>query len=99
EGEALQSAMAGRPHALYTTVEPCSVRLSGNRPCVERVIEQKGWVRKVFVGVLEPEDLVKGNDGRRRLAEAGVEVVSVAGLEGEILEVAKAGHVGGGKAA
>ncbi|KAK4099814.1 cytidine deaminase-like protein [Parathielavia hyrcaniae] len=81
--------------ALYTTVEPCSQRLSGNLPCVERVLRLAGLVRVVYVGVLEPETFVAENTGRRRLEEAGIAVVRVEGLEEEILEVATAGHVKG----
>ena len=93
EGEGLAGAMRGQPHALYTTMEPCSVRLSGNKPCVERILEQRGWVRTVYAGVVEPKVFVEENDGRGRLEGAGVEVVHVPGLEEEILRVAKAGHV------
>ncbi|KAK6594799.1 cytidine and deoxycytidylate deaminase zinc-binding region [Botrytis cinerea] len=62
---------------LYTTMEPCAKRLSGN----------------VVVGVKEPEKFVGENEGRRRLEEAGIEVLLVEGLEEEILKVATAGHV------
>ena len=81
------------PHALYTTVEPCFKRLSGKLPCIERVLRQKSWIKKVYVGVQEPETFVGQNLGRRMLEDAGVEVHPVAGYEKEILEVATAGHV------
>lgn len=92
--EGLAAAMAREgPHALYTTVEPCSKRLSGKLPCVERVHRQRSWIEKVYVGVQEPDTFVSQNDGRRLLEEAGLEVIHVTGLEEEILEVATAGHV------
>jgi pyrimidine deaminase RibD-like protein len=47
----------------------------------------------VVVGVAEPETFVGVNEGRKRLEDAGIEVVVVKGLEREILEVATAGHV------
>lgn len=81
------------PHALYTTVEPCFKRLSGKLPCVERVLRQKSWIKKVYVGVLEPETFVGLNPGRKMLEDGGIEVVYVPGLEDEILKVATAGHV------
>ncbi|MBE3045553.1 hypothetical protein IMZ48_24005 [Candidatus Bathyarchaeota archaeon] len=93
EGEGLARAMDGKPHALYTTMEPCVFRLSGNKPCVERVLEQGSWVRKVVTGVVEPGDFVEGNDGRKRLLDAGLEVLHCGGLESEILAIARAGHV------
>ncbi|GJN82071.1 cytidine and deoxycytidylate deaminase zinc-binding region [Purpureocillium lilacinum] len=80
------------PHALYTTMEPCSKRLSGKLPCVERVLRQSSWIKQVYVGVQEPDTFVQGNPGRRLLEEAGIEVHHVPGLEQEILEVATAGH-------
>lgn len=91
--EGLSEVMAGRPHALYTTVEPCSKRLSGKLPCVERVLRQRSWITKVFVGVREPDTFVKQNTGHGMLEEARVEFIHVEGLETEILEVATAGHV------
>lgn len=95
---------------LYTTVEPCAKRLSGNEPCVERILRTRktgpqsggeagmkggtgAGIAKVYVGVKEPETFVGENQGRNILEEDGVEVVLVAGLEEEILNVATAGHV------
>ncbi|KAI0872133.1 cytidine deaminase-like protein [Hypoxylon argillaceum] len=78
--------------ALYTTVEPCSQRLSGNTPCVERILAVGKCIKTVYVGVQEPETFVSGNSSRRRLEDAGIEVLLVEGLEREILEVATAGH-------
>ncbi|KAI9780756.1 MAG: hypothetical protein M1839_006544 [Geoglossum umbratile] len=80
---------------LYTTMEPCVRRLSGNQSCVERILGTRrggGGISKVYVGAREPGVFVEGNEGRRVLEEAGVVVVDVAGLEGDILEVAMAGH-------
>lgn len=81
------------PHALYTTMEPCNERLSGKLPCVERVLRQRSWITKVYVGVQEPETFVGQNAGRRILEDAGIEVHLVAGLETEILQIATAGHL------
>ncbi|KAF2274089.1 cytidine deaminase-like protein [Westerdykella ornata] len=82
---------------LYTTMEPCNLRLSGNLPCVERILRTRRKdgtlaISTVYVGVSEPEKFVGENQGRRRLEDAGVKVVHVSGLEEEILEVATAGH-------
>ncbi|KAL7907177.1 cytidine deaminase-like protein [Trichoderma velutinum] len=85
-------AVMKSPHALYTTVEPCFKRLSGKLPCVERILRQKSWIKKVYVGVLEPETFVGKNPGRQLLEEGGVEVHYVPGFEEEILAVAAAGH-------
>ncbi|KAL2170206.1 hypothetical protein VTG60DRAFT_5074 [Thermothelomyces hinnuleus] len=79
--------------ALYTTVEPCSKRLSGNLPCVERVLRLAGSIRAVYVGITEPDTFVVENTGKRTLEAAGIPVIHVKGFEKEILEVATAGHV------
>lgn len=78
--------------ALYTTMEPCSKRLSGNLPCVERVLRLAGLIKVVYVGVTEPEKFVSSNTGRNALENAGIEFVHVGGLEDRILAVATAGH-------
>ncbi|KAI5193684.1 cytidine deaminase-like protein [Aureobasidium subglaciale] len=83
---------------LYTTMEPCDFRLSGNLPCTERVLGTRNCgrghmgIRKVYIGVEEPEKFVGENKGRKKLEDAGVEVVHVPGLEYDILKVATAGH-------
>lgn len=78
--------------ALYTTVEPCSKRLSGNLPCAERILRLAEVIKTVYVGVMEPKKFVADNTGREALEKAGIQFVHVEGLEDEILKVAKAGH-------
>ncbi|RFU26509.1 hypothetical protein B7463_g9845, partial [Scytalidium lignicola] len=78
---------------LYTTVEPCGKRLSGNLPCVERILRLGNAIKTVYVGVKEPEKFVGENTGRTKLVGAGINVVLVPGMEDEILQVATAGHI------
>ncbi|RYP30570.1 hypothetical protein DL767_006160 [Monosporascus sp. MG133] len=78
--------------ALYTTVEPCSKRLSGNTSCVDRILAIGKRISTVYVGVKEPEKFVSDNSSSLKLKDAGINVVHVGGLEMEILEVATAGH-------
>jgi pyrimidine deaminase RibD-like protein len=80
---------------LYTTVEPCFKRLSGNLPCVERILRLRKAIKTVYVGIKEPEKFVGQNTGRKQLEDAGVEVILVQGMEREIFEVATAGHIQG----
>ena len=81
---------------LYTTMEPCNLRASGNLPCVDRIIstqiEGKWGIRKVYVGVKEPEKFVGENQGRAKLEAHGIESIPVPGFEDEILKIATAGH-------
>ena len=77
---------------LYTTMEPCSKRLSGNRTCVERILRLNGAIKVVYVGIKEPEVFIGHNDGRKRLEDAGVPVEVVEGMEDQIMKVSMAGH-------
>ncbi|EMC98489.1 hypothetical protein BAUCODRAFT_121357 [Baudoinia panamericana UAMH 10762] len=82
---------------LYTTMEPCNKRSVGNLPCVDRILMLKTSdgmqaIGKVYVGVSEPDTFVGVNEGKKKLVQAGIEVVHVPGLEEEILAVARSGH-------
>ncbi|KAK8170842.1 cytidine deaminase-like protein [Phyllosticta citrichinensis] len=81
---------------IYTTMEPCNLRLSGNLPCADRILQTrsngKGGIKKVYLGVKEPEKFVGENEGRAKLEANGIQCVHVPGLEQEILAVATAGH-------
>ena len=100
EGELLNELLSPEMGAvLYTTMEPCSVRLSGNESCVTRIIasrspDPKRGIRKVVFGAKEPEDFVKESKSCAMLDEAGVawEYARDPKFEMEILQVAKAGH-------
>ncbi|KIW63555.1 hypothetical protein PV04_08546 [Phialophora macrospora] len=82
---------------LYTTLEPCGLRLSGATPCVQRIIATRagnpdGGIRKVVFGAREPGTFVQDSQALRMLDDAGVPWEYVAGLDEEILAVAKEGH-------
>jgi pyrimidine deaminase RibD-like protein len=74
---------------IYTTMEPCSVRLSGNVDCTKRILQ--AGIKRVFLGTVEPDDFVKC-EGVQLLKDAGVEVYSVPGFAERCLEVARRGH-------
>ncbi|KAB8215062.1 DRAP deaminase [Aspergillus novoparasiticus] len=77
---------------LYTTMEPCSKRLSGNRTCTDRILALASRIRVVYVGIKEPGVFIAENIGRGILEDAGVQVKFVEGTEHRIFEVAIAGH-------
>ena len=79
---------------LYTTMEPCSERLSGNRTCVDRILAMKGAIKAVYVGIREPSTFIERNDGLVRLRKAGLYVALITDdeLKERILEVSLAGH-------
>lgn len=60
---------------MYTTMEPCSKRLSGNTPCCNNIISAN-VIKNVYVGATEPENLVQCN-GVKLLQQAGIHVISV----------------------
>ncbi|KAF8425919.1 deaminase-like protein [Tirmania nivea] len=96
------AAEADTTYSLYTTMEPCSERLSGNIPCTDSIItynnssERKerrlGRVETVYVGVKEPGDFIITNAGQDKLLANGVGYIHISGLEEEILAVARKGH-------
>ncbi|OQS04469.1 kinase, partial [Thraustotheca clavata] len=55
---------------LYTTMEPCSIRLSGNKTCVVNCIE--AGVSRVIVGAMEPSTFVECK-GVQILGEHGIQ--------------------------
>ena len=74
--------LAGR-FILYTTMEPCSERLSGRTACTTHCLVSH--VQRVVVGVEEPKVFIGNCQGMKLLAEAGVEVRRLAGLEEQCL--------------
>ncbi|KAJ1953667.1 hypothetical protein GGI12_005966 [Dipsacomyces acuminosporus] len=77
---------AAKGATMYTTMEPCSKRLSGNKPCVERVVE--AGIAKVFVGIAEPPNFVQCT-GIEELRNRGIEVVQIKELEDECRQLNK----------
>ncbi|KAL8347464.1 hypothetical protein RB601_003102 [Gaeumannomyces tritici] len=80
--------------ALYTTMEPCNDRLSGNMTCATRILRLKSAVKTVYVGIREPSTFIANNDGQQRLESEGVKVFSPAfpDMVEEITRVSLAGH-------
>jgi pyrimidine deaminase RibD-like protein len=74
---------------VYTTLEPCSVRLSGLSPCVDALITAK--VKRCYIGVGEPLDFVKC-EGAQKFRDVGIEVVWLNELQEDCLAVARRGH-------
>lgn len=77
---------------LYTTMEPCNERLSGNMTCATRILRLKGAIKTVYVGIKEPGTFIAYNDGQKRLEAGGVKVeFPVEHLRDKITEVSMAG--------
>lgn len=72
EAEALKRAgKEAEGSTLYVTLEPCN-HVGRRPPCTESILAS--GVRKVVVGIRDPDPRVSG-EGVRRLREAGIEVV------------------------
>eukprot|EP00842_Homolaphlyctis_polyrhiza_P001399 jgi/Hompol1/225/HPOL_000680-RA len=72
---------AARGATIYSTMEPCGLRLSGNEPCASRLIT--AGIAHVFIGVLEPTTLVAHTAGLQMLLDAGIRVTLLEGFQGE----------------
>lgn len=57
---------------LYTTMEPCSRRLSGNVPCTRRIVD--AGIARVVLAILEPPRFVADCTGVVDLRAAGIVV-------------------------
>ncbi|TDH68151.1 uncharacterized protein CCR75_009823 [Bremia lactucae] len=67
---------------VYTTMEPCSKRMSNNVSCVQSCF--RAGVARVVVGVMEPKNFVVC-EGVQLLQKAGMDVKILKGLEHECL--------------
>lgn len=73
-----------RGAALYTSLEPCSVRLSGKASCTQRILAA-GIARVVFAAREPPVFVVC--DGAATLARHGVEVVHLGEYSESVREI------------
>lgn len=77
---------------IFTTMEPCSFRLSGNDPCVQRILSQDGNIGSVFVGVMEPDTFVKNNTSLTLLEDSNINYILIPGFEEQSTKIAFKGH-------
>jgi len=77
---------------LYTTMEPCNARLSGNRTCCDRIVTLKEKLKIVYVGIREPNTFIIDNDGKQRLEAEGIKFEMVEETHDLCYEAAMNGH-------
>jgi len=75
-----------RHTTVYTTLEPCSVRLSGLQSCADKLIA--AGVRRCVIGAAEPPDFVKC-EGAQKLKEAKIEVIWFEKFQEECIGIAR----------
>ena len=96
ESEISKVLTPGLNAVLYTTLEPCGKRQSGNTSCVQRIInsraESAGGIRRVIFGAKEPGTFVKDSQSCQMMTDAGVDWEYIGDLQDEILVVAKEGQ-------
>ncbi|KAJ3246336.1 hypothetical protein HDU77_009007 [Chytriomyces hyalinus] len=59
---------------MYTTMEPCGLRLSGKLPCASLILNA-GYIKRVVVAIREPPNFVEECTGAQLLQDHGIEVV------------------------
>ncbi len=80
--KAIEQGISLKGSSLYSTLEPCSVRLSGKYPCAKRIIDS--GIESVYFGCYEPKDFVKC-EGVSILKESGIRIVHLSELNEECL--------------
>eukprot|EP00455_Lapot_gusevi_P027332 TRINITY_DN2890_c0_g1_i2.p2 TRINITY_DN2890_c0_g1~~TRINITY_DN2890_c0_g1_i2.p2 ORF type:complete len:121 (-),score=24.02 TRINITY_DN2890_c0_g1_i2:15-377(-) len=78
----LSDVSEARGGTIYTTMEPCSERLSGKKPCVFHLIE--AGIARVVMGCMEPSNFVTC-EGTRLLQQADIQVLYIPSLAKECL--------------
>jgi len=71
---------------IYTTLQPCTLRLSGLKTCVDRLVEAR--IGRCYIGAEEPDDFVRSS-GYGALEAVNVEIFIVDGMEKDCLAVAR----------
>ncbi|GIG57714.1 5-amino-6-(5-phosphoribosylamino)uracil reductase [Longispora fulva] len=80
EQAALNKIGDAKGATVYSSLEPCSIRKSGARPCADRLIE--AGIARVVYAWREPPLFVHG-DGAAVLKDVGIEVVELTELAAE----------------
>ncbi|CAE6435220.1 unnamed protein product [Rhizoctonia solani] len=88
-GERAEASALLRLADVYTTLEPCSVRLSGLSPCADALVA--AGIRNCIIGVKEPADFVQC-EGTKKLEDAGIRIIWLDDLEAECLSMARRDH-------
>lgn len=70
---------------IYSTMEPCGLRLSGKKCCADRIIE--AGIARVVYGIKEPPFLVAEANGIDKLLERGIIVEQVEDIIPDVMKI------------
>ena len=75
-------------YVLYTTMEPCSTRLSGNITCTQNILDRRDVLQiiKVVVACKEPPNFVSKVTGLKTLEQAGISISFLSQYEQDALD-------------
>ncbi|EPS41957.1 hypothetical protein H072_4100 [Dactylellina haptotyla CBS 200.50] len=90
EDQEIQSRVIGG-FAIFTTMEPCTERLSGKTSCFQRIVDF-GRISTVYVGCQEPSTFIAKNTAISKFPANGIQYVFVKEMELDCWEVATRGH-------
>lgn len=79
----LENRSTSEGATIYTTMEPCGLRLSGKKCCADLIIQ--ALISTVVQGMKEPDHFVGDSKGAISLEAHGIKVVRVVGKENELL--------------
>jgi len=74
------------PLFLYSTMEPCSSRLSGNPSCSSLLIQSK-LITRCIIGAKEPNYFIAECQGINLLKQSGIEIKIISDMEKDCLEM------------
>lgn len=80
--KAIKEGVDLKETTLYSTMEPCGLRLSGNQCCADWIIEY--GIKRVIFGINEPPFLVQNCTGAQKLKDNGLIVEQCSDYDEEI---------------
>ncbi|ODV85665.1 hypothetical protein CANARDRAFT_22463 [[Candida] arabinofermentans NRRL YB-2248] len=78
---------------LFTTMEPCIKRLSGKKSCTNIILENKEFIKTIFVGCKEPDKFIKmENNTKKTLINENLNYFILNKFKDEAIKIAEYGN-------
>jgi len=81
--KAINSGIGLKDSTIYSTIEPCGLRLSGKKCCADRIIENQ--IKRVVFCMKEPNTLVNNPTGEKKLKKSGIHVDIINDFKNRVL--------------